>query len=247
MAPNVGEMAGAPVLPRHLPQGTASTQCHMYGRNERTKKALTLAMNPTPRNAHEREPIRDEFVSIGAVLADELPFTTGERHDVIRNGERDEIPSFVRAAVWYRDGGRCKPCGDNFAEGTPLHLDHITPWSAGGSDTTDNLRILCARHNQERSNFVDHARPARPATWWCVNCYSREGFNWRYDSHAVTCQRHRTSNRCRVVRRYAQQLSSTATTGGEFLNWHEREPITHASVLAYCAHCDAPGLTDRPL
>lgn len=228
-------------------QGDLKSNFNTDGRTDGLRSTPHLPYGSNLPNAHEPNGIRDEFVTIGAVLADGLPWPTGERHPVIRSGERDEIPAHVRAAVWYRDEGRCKPCGDSFAPDVPLHLDHITPWSAGGPDTTDNLRLLCETHNRERSNFVDHARQVRPATWWCVNCYSRDGFGWDYDDKTVRCQRHGYSKRCRVVRRYEQQLLAEVRDGLEFANWHEQEPITHASVIAYCAHCNAPGLTDRPL
>lgn len=54
------------------------------------------------------------------------------------------IPPTVRRAVWKRDQGRCALCGarDN------LHFDHIVPYSRGGSSLrSDNVQLLCARHN----------------------------------------------------------------------------------------------------
>ncbi|WP_051485546.1 HNH endonuclease [Nocardioides sp. J54] len=182
-------------------------------------------------------------MSVGDVLADVSLWPSGDRHPVVRHGDRAEIPTHVRAAVWFRDRGLCKLCGSDTPTDQPLHLDHITPWSAGGPDTTDNLRLLCERHNLERSNFDDGTRQARPATWWCINCYSREGYGWEYVGGFVRCLMHPRGLGCRVGNRYQRE----AIAGGEVTNWHEREPIVHASVLAYCAHCDAPGMTDQPL
>lgn len=62
------------------------------------------------------------------------------------------IPSDVKVAVWKRDNGRCVKCGstDN------LHFDHDLPFSLGGSSLTpDNVRILCARHNLQKSNRIE--------------------------------------------------------------------------------------------
>jgi hypothetical protein len=62
-----------------------------------------------------------------------------------------QIPTSVKVAVWKRDQGRCVQCGatDN------LHFDHDVPFSKGGSSITpDNVRLLCARHNLEKSDKI---------------------------------------------------------------------------------------------
>jgi len=62
-----------------------------------------------------------------------------------------QIPTAVKVAVWKRDQGKCVACGakDN------LHFDHDVPFSKGGSSITeDNVKLLCARHNLEKSNKI---------------------------------------------------------------------------------------------
>lgn len=62
-----------------------------------------------------------------------------------------QIPTAVKVEVWKRDQGRCVQCGatDN------LHFDHDVPYSKGGSSiTADNVRLLCARHNLEKSDRI---------------------------------------------------------------------------------------------
>ena len=62
------------------------------------------------------------------------------------------IPSVVRHHVWVRDQGQCtyvcsktnRRCSSNHL----LQIDHITPFSLGGTNEADNLRLLCANHNQ---------------------------------------------------------------------------------------------------
>ncbi len=62
------------------------------------------------------------------------------------------VPSAVRREVWERDGGRCVVCG---AE-DEIQFDHVIPYSAGGSSiTADNVQILCARHNLEKSDRIE--------------------------------------------------------------------------------------------
>ena len=59
---------------------------------------------------------------------------------------RAPIPPEVRLAVYARDGHRCVEC--DAAE--DLTLDHIIPWSKGGPDTEDNLRVLCRSCNSRK-------------------------------------------------------------------------------------------------
>ena len=61
------------------------------------------------------------------------------------------IPSAIKQEVYKRDRGQCVICGarDN------LHFDHDLPYSVGGSSlTAKNVRLLCARHNLEKSNKI---------------------------------------------------------------------------------------------
>lgn len=62
------------------------------------------------------------------------------------------IPTHVKLEVWKRDHGRCVKCGET----DELHFDHIIPFSRGGTSlTADNIQLLCARHNLEKSNGFD--------------------------------------------------------------------------------------------
>ncbi len=61
------------------------------------------------------------------------------------------IPSQIKKEVWIRDKGQCVICGST----NELHFDHDLPYSKGGSSiTVNNVRILCARHNLEKSNKI---------------------------------------------------------------------------------------------
>lgn len=91
------------------------------------------------------------------------------RYEVVRtryDEQREEIPN--RILVLKRDRFRCKFCGSN----ERLEVDHIIPWSAGGSDDMDNLRTLCHRCNTERSNFqvIDDGFRYIPRGHECVYC-----------------------------------------------------------------------------
>jgi hypothetical protein len=62
------------------------------------------------------------------------------------------IPSQVKLEVWKRDQGKCVECRAT----DELHFDHDLPFSKGGSSVTvENIRILCARHNLEKSDRIE--------------------------------------------------------------------------------------------
>jgi hypothetical protein len=61
------------------------------------------------------------------------------------------IPTAVKVEVWRRDGGQCVQCGSK----KNLHFDHDIPFSRGGSSlTAANVRLLCAKHNLEKSDKI---------------------------------------------------------------------------------------------
>lgn len=91
------------------------------------------------------------------------------RHPVIRTGQREPITGRVRSLVYRRDGSRCVWCGS----ARNLCLDHIVPWSAGGSDEASNLRTLCWDCNDDRSNYalpLDDMSRRMSVVWTCVPC-----------------------------------------------------------------------------
>lgn len=100
----------------------------------------------------------------------------GERHPVVRSGQRDLISRELRRLIWHRDGGRCQICG---AGRVLVQLDHIIPWSAGGSDRSSNLRLLCAPCNKDRSNYRTAGDAAAvPITRACDECIRAWVRNW---------------------------------------------------------------------
>tara|TARA_R110001606_G_scaffold346892_5_gene496112 strand:+ start:74198 stop:74896 length:699 start_codon:yes stop_codon:yes gene_type:complete len=58
------------------------------------------------------------------------------------------IPTNVKLEVWKRDKGKCTTCGAT----DELHFDHILPYSKGGTSLkAENIQLLCARHNLQKS------------------------------------------------------------------------------------------------
>jgi len=66
------------------------------------------------------------------------------------------IPTEVKLEVWRRDKGRCVQCGST----QNLHYDHIIPVAKGGSSlVAQNVQILCAKHNLEKSDRIMSVLP----------------------------------------------------------------------------------------
>jgi hypothetical protein len=61
------------------------------------------------------------------------------------------IPTAVKIEVWARDEGKCVICGAT----DELHFDHDLPFSKGGTSmTAENVQLLCARHNLQKSDRI---------------------------------------------------------------------------------------------
>jgi len=132
----------------------------------------------------------------------------GQRHQVVRTGEREPIPRLVRWLVWHRDRGRCQGCGRDDVQ---LELDHVTPWSASGSDDSTNLRLLCRRCNTDRSNYRSFELGGLlPVAEICDRCMEThgDGCHMRYthpgaEHHTAfcgTCKRRSTVTDTRRLR-----------------------------------------------
>lgn len=94
---------------------------------------------------------------VDALLAAEAEAKAAERAaKIARAGGREHrspIPPEVRAEVFQRDGHQCVKCGAV----EDLTLDHIHPWSLGGPDTVDNLRVLCRSCNSRKRDRIEVA------------------------------------------------------------------------------------------
>lgn len=57
-----------------------------------------------------------------------------------------------RLAIYMRDGMACCWCGESVEQGAKLTLDHLKPYSKGGSNHENNLVTACSRCNSSRGN-----------------------------------------------------------------------------------------------
>ena len=135
----------------------------------------TRSNNPLPDvGSNFREP-----VSVADAIAEMLETshqTHPERYPVVRSSaDRQPLPRWVWSAVYHRDiDDPCQLCGCMMTDLDPVNLqvDHVIPWSAGGSDRTDNLRLVHPLCNVRRSNHRhDMDRPQMPVAHHCRACH----------------------------------------------------------------------------
>ena len=63
-----------------------------------------------------------------------------------QQSKRGGVPDDVKQMVWLRDGGKCQSCGST----VELQFDHVIPVALGGSDSPDNLQVLCGPCNRAK-------------------------------------------------------------------------------------------------
>lgn len=66
------------------------------------------------------------------------------------SGNTRHIPQNIKNAVWQKCQGKCVQCGSN----SYLEFDHIIPFSKGGSNSENNIQILCRQCNLAKSNQI---------------------------------------------------------------------------------------------
>lgn len=95
----------------------------------------------------ENDGTRDVFkFKLVAIEDIDFEMETTEIHE-----RRRIIPTAIKLEVWKRDNGKCVQCGAN----DELHFDHILPFAKGGTSViTENVQLLCARHNLEKSDKI---------------------------------------------------------------------------------------------
>lgn len=70
----------------------------------------------------------------------------------LKNQGMNWIRQEKRLAIYLRDGLACAYCGDTVECGARLTLDHVKPYSKGGSNEAGNLVTACVRCNSSRGD-----------------------------------------------------------------------------------------------
>lgn len=136
----------------------------------------------------------DKLIDLLLPAAEHLDAVADQhRADVVRTRyteDREPIPDWVRSIVLSRDKYQCVYCGGR----RHLQMDHIVPWSAGGTDTVDNLRTLCGPCNEKRSNKVSQGDFHRqlPLATGCIRCEGGDQLDDMTDVYCARCGRRST-------------------------------------------------------
>ena len=67
--------------------------------------------------------------------------------------EKRRLDAHLRQKIIERDGYRCGLCGGD-VEPDDVHIDHIHPYSLGGTDHPDNLQVAHSSCNMEKGNRI---------------------------------------------------------------------------------------------
>jgi len=91
-----------------------------------------------------RQVVKFKLVAVEDESDFSLPAKTNAPH-------RRIIPTQIKIEVMNRDKGKCVQCGSE----DELHFDHILPYSKGGTSMkAENVQLLCARHNLQKSDRI---------------------------------------------------------------------------------------------
>lgn len=97
---------------------------------------------------YQEEQKADELKKVLKQIARQRLIEEGVLFD--EDHKRPYIPRDVVGLVYMRDGGRCRECGCT----KNLQLDHIIPFSKGGSSEPENLQLLCKECNLKKGNRI---------------------------------------------------------------------------------------------
>lgn len=93
-----------------------------------------------------------EYANADSTASIEIAIDLGQHETRAKSGREPSLR--LRWHVLQRDRYTCRACGASPAltPGVELHIDHIVPWSKGGTTVLENLQTLCSMCNLGKSN-----------------------------------------------------------------------------------------------
>lgn len=129
-----------------------------YGRQPRRRELeappSTISQSPYNRHFGSWTTALEAFVEYANSDGTELPEPKADIGTSVKTGRDPSLR--LRWRVLQRDRFKCCACGASPSDdaSVELHVDHITPWSKGGSTVIENLQTLCAKCNLGKSNLL---------------------------------------------------------------------------------------------
>jgi hypothetical protein len=128
------------IVERALDLLIAQQQRRQYG----VKKA-------SARKPAAEQPQRDSVRTELPTQPDERVANDEGARPSVRQAPREHIPNDIKRKVYERDDNRCTytgPSGHRCESRKFLQIHHEQAWARNGPNTIDNLRLVCAAHNQ---------------------------------------------------------------------------------------------------
>ena len=119
-----------------------SNKVDVFDKKPQKTSAVKIDKQSNKAEVFDKEPQQTSVLTIKQKINNNQKYLKPKRY----------ISSKVRCHVWMRDQGKCtyvcpktkRRCASDHL----LQIDHIKPFSLGGTNEADNLRLLCANHNQ---------------------------------------------------------------------------------------------------
>jgi hypothetical protein len=114
------------------------------------KETLAYAVRRTLKELRPKEPKALKETKEPKALKEPQNLSSGSPPPAPAVKKSRYVPRDIQRHVWKRDGAQCtywhngKRCGSRYG----LEMDHIKPFSRGGTSSLENLRLRCRAHNQ---------------------------------------------------------------------------------------------------
>lgn len=123
-------------------------------RSELAMLPSTISQSPYIRYFGSWTKALEAFVEYANSDGAEYPEPKPEIGTTLKTGRDPSLR--LRWRVLLRDRFKCCACGASPSDeaSVELHVDHVMPWSKGGTTVIENLQTLCSKCNLGKSNLL---------------------------------------------------------------------------------------------